>query len=699
MTLIRINKQPLFLKRFVFSLILILMAFHSKSQEAKNDSITTLKEVVLLEEFVKKKALGITPSSSVGIQELERFGPIDFASGLNQISGLYVLSGALNTNRITIRGVGARTPFGTDKLRLYFNGIPVTNGTGSSTIEAFDFENMGKIEVVKGPKGTSLGSNLGGAIVLTTKPPEVGETFLGNSFSVGSYNMIKDNLSFRHSEKNFNINVAYNHFQTDGFRQNNSFDRDGLLVTSSVRVSPKGKLGFLVNYIDYTAQIPSTLNETDFKEDPSRAAANWLAAQGFEANTYTLAGLSYAHDFNGKLTMTNSLFYTYTDHYEPRPFNILDEFTKGFGFRSVINGSVLRGDFSLGAELYKDEYNWSTFRNLFRDNNGNGSLQGDQISRNQEFRDQLNVFAAFTKPLGKRFTAQLGLSLNNTSYDFRDLFNTGDGNTSAERDFDPIVLPNLGLEYQVKNGLLFANISRGFSNPGLEETLTPDGVINPEIEQEKGISYELGGAFSLLQNKLTLNATLYQMDIKDLLVAQRIGEDQFIGRNAGETRHQGFELDARYRIKLSNKTVLLPFLSYTLNNHSFVDFVDGEDDFSGNDLTGVPKNRIQSGVTLSSASGLRFTLNHQYVGEIPLTDAGTLNSESFHVFRANARYQLRLFKGFQLGLNAGINNIFDTNYAQSVLINAVGFGGSQPRYFYPGDGRNYYGGIQVKYLF
>ena len=201
--------------------------------QQQKDSITTLDEVILQQEFIKKKAVGITPSSSLEIENLQQYSPIDFASGLNELSGVYVLSGALNTNRITIRGVGARTPFSTDKLKMYFNGIPVTNGTGVSAIEAYDFENMGRIEVVKGPKGSTLGANLGGVILLNTKPPEVGHTFLTNTFTVGSFNMFKDNLSFRHSEKNFNLNLSYNHLQTDGFRQNNSFERDVLLLTSS----------------------------------------------------------------------------------------------------------------------------------------------------------------------------------------------------------------------------------------------------------------------------------------------------------------------------------------------------------------------------------------------------------------------------------------------------------------------------------
>ena len=119
-----------------------------------------------------------------------------------------------------------------------------------------------------------------------------------------------------------------------GFGRIISSIRDGLLLNSSVRTSGQGKLSFLVNYIDYDAGIPSSINATDFRDDPRRAAANWLAARGFEDNQYTLGGVSYAHEFNSSWESTLSIFYTYLDHYEPRPFNILDEYTQGFGFRS-----------------------------------------------------------------------------------------------------------------------------------------------------------------------------------------------------------------------------------------------------------------------------------------------------------------------------------------------------------------------------
>nr|WP_299386906.1 TonB-dependent receptor [Allomuricauda sp.] len=686
------------MKKFPFLVGLIAMT--GFAQQVQQDTITQLDEILLLEDVVPKRAVGITASSTLGPSTFEKFNPIDIASAINQVSGVYILSGALNTNRITIRGVGSRTLFGTDKLRLYFNGIPVTNGTGSSTIEAFDFENLGSMEVIKGPKGTSFGANLGGAILLDTRPAFEDETRLTNSFTLGSFGMIKDNLSFQHADDKLDLSFSYNHFQTDGYRQNNNFERDGFLLTSKVHLGAKNSLGILVNYIDYTAQIPSSINQSDFDEDPTRAAGNWLAAQGFEANKYSLVGLSYTHGFTDSFSNTTSIFYTYLDHYEPRPFNILDEFTNGFGLRSQFQGgNPIKGEYTFGVELYKDEYHWGTFQNLFGDNNGNGSLQGDRLSRNREFRDQLNVFGTYTLPVSAALQAQAGLSLNSTHFDFRDLFNTGDANTSAERDFDAILLPSVGLKYQLNKGWLYANVSRGFSNPSLEETLTPDGVINPDIAQETGTNYEIGGKFTFLKPKLYVNFALYRMNINNLLVAQRVGDDQFIGRNAGETRHQGLELDAKYIIPLCQGLQLSPYISYTLNDHSFVDFVDGDNDFSGNPLTGVPKHRISSGLDVQHSNGLQLNLTHQFVDEIPLRDDNSINSESFNVVHAKLAYQTELSQHFSLGLNAGINNLFDTNYAQSVLINASSFGGAPPRYFYPGNGRNFYSGVRLGYIF
>ncbi|MDP5232044.1 MAG: TonB-dependent receptor, partial [Cellulophaga sp.] len=631
----------------------------------------------------------------------QNYSPVDVVSAMNQIPGVYVLSGALNTNRITIRGVGARTLFGTDKLRLYYNDIPITDGSGFSSIEAFDLESLHQIEVVKGPKATSYGSNLGGAILLQSKEALGNSTNFSNNFTVGSYNLLKNSFSFSHTDKKFAINLNYDHLETDGYRENNEFNREALLLNASYTLSQKSTLGILVNYVNYTAEIPSSLGITAFTENPKQAAFTWAASQGFEANKYSLIGLYHTYSFSEKLKNSTSIFYTYLDHYEPRPFGILDEFTNGFGFRTRFYGDVKlfskTGSYSFGAELYKDEYNWSEFDNLYQQNNGNGSLQGDIFAKNKEFRTQLNTFASLLIPFDERFSAQFGLNINKTTYNYRDLFNIVD-NKSARRDFSPIVLPSLTLNYSFsENQEVYANVSRGYSNPSLEETLTPSGVINPDIQQETGTNYEVGTTLYLARKKLVLNLAIYQMNIKNLLVAQRVGDDQFVGRNAGKTRHQGLEIAANYQLNISSKIRLNPFVNYTFNNHNFIDFIDGENDFSGNELTGVPKHRVTSGWQATFFDHFYWNTVHQFVGEIPLTDANTLYSEAFNVYNTKIGFQKKLSTNFSINAQVGINNLFDARYAQSVLINTAAFGGAEPRYYYPGNDRNYYTSLQLRY--
>ncbi len=508
-----------------------------------NDSITQLDEVILLDALKIKNATGIVPSDVIAAKIFQNYSPVELTSAMNQIPGVYVLSGALNTNRITVRGIGARTTYGTDKLRLYYNDIPVTDGSGFSTIEAFDLENLSQMEVIKGPKGTAFGANLGGAIILNPKEALGKSTNLSNNFTVGSFGLLKNNLSFNHNDGKLRLGLQYGHLETDGYRDNSQFERNGLLLNTSYQINEKNKVALLVNHLEYTANIASSIGATAFAENPKQAAANWGGVQGFETNNFTLVGINYAHTFNEGLKNSTSIFYSYLDHFErrPAPLGFLDEMTNGYGFRTRFIGNFgflnRQADYTLGAELYKDEYDWSLFRTL--EQQDNGSLQGDRFADNKEFRTQFNTFGTLLLPLTDAFSAQLGLAVNKTKYDFRDRFNTGTDNTTAHRDFDLIALPSLDLEYRFSEAArLFANVSRGFSNPTVEQTLTPDGVINPDIAQETGTNYEMGTELYLNNRKFHLNMSVYQMDVRNLLVAERVAEDQFIGKNAGKTRHR-----------------------------------------------------------------------------------------------------------------------------------------------------------------
>lgn len=659
-----------------------------------------LDEVILSSTYQKESKV-LIPTNKISSEKFDTYSPIDLVSAINETPGVFIQSGAINTNRIVIRGVGSRTLYGTNKIRAYFNGIPITNGIGETAIDVFDPEDLQSLEIVKGPKATQYGTNLGGTLLLNSKQVAVGETILKTNLSVGSFGLIKNTVSTATSSEKFSLNLNYDHLQTEGFRENSNYDRKTLLLTSTYKFNSKNELGVLMNYVDYFAQIPSSIGKTAFEEDPSQAAFTWKQAQGFEDNKQILTGLNFTHRFSENFSNTSSVFYTYLDHYEPRPFNILDEYTNGYGARTVFAKDFLflknKANLSFGGEFYKDEYNWTTIENLYEVNNGNGSLEGNLLSDNVEKRDNLNVFATVTLPFTEKFKGQFGLNFNKTNYSFLDEFNQGEGNKNAERDFAPIFAPNVNLLYQfTENISSYFNFSRGFNYPSIEETLTPEGVINPELGPEKGFNFEVGSELFLFKRNLHFQMNAYLLDIDDLLVAQRVGDDQYIGRNAGKTEHKGVELNISYNKSINQFLYVSPYINAELTDHKFIDFVDNENDFSGNQLTGVPKKKLNGGINLGFKN---FTLNTNFlhIGEIPLNDANALYSEKYTVFNAKTSYKTQLSKALSFEINGGINNFTDEKYASSVLINATGFGNSEPRFYYPGMPRNWYSGFKIKY--
>ncbi len=685
--------------------------YNASAQMTKNNEVfqllslskTEKLEEVVLSSTYQKESKVLVPTEKITAEKMEAYSPIDLVSPLNETPGVYMLSGAINTNRIVIRGVGSRTLYGTNKIRAYFNGIPITNGGGETAIDAIDPENIQTIEIVKGPKATQYGTNLGGTLLINSKQAAVGDSYISSNLTLGSFGLIKNTVAAATATDGFSLNLNYDHLETNGFRENSDYDRETVLLTSTYQLNPKNELGLLVNFVDYLAHIPSSIGRKAFEEEPSQAAFSWNVAKGYEANKQTLLVVGNTHRFSENFSNTSSVFYTYLDHYEPRPFNILDEITIGYGARTVFakDFSFLKNkaDLSFGGEFYKDEYHWKTIENLYEENNGNGSLEGLLLSDNIESRNNLNVFATVTLPFTQKLKVQFGLNFNKTTYDFTDDFNDGEANKSAERNFEPILAPNVNLLYHfTQNGSVYFNFSRGFNYPSLEETLTPEGVINPKLGPEKGFNYELGSELFLFKKKLHFQVNGYLLDIDDLLVAQRVGNDQYIGRNAGKTEHKGVELNISYNQSIGQFFTVSPYLNAEITDHRFVDFVDGDSNFSGNQLTGVPDKKINGGLHLGFKN-LSLSSNFLHIGEIPLNDANSLYSEKYTVFNTKVSYKNQLSKALSFEINAGINNFTDEKYASSVLINATGFGSSEPRYYYPGLPRNWFGGFKIGFLF
>ena len=276
---------------------------------------------------------------------------------------------------------------------------------------------------------------------------------------------------------------------------------------------------------------------------------------------------------------------------------------------------------------------------------------------------------------------------------------TGANTNKEPFTFGSVWSPRLGLSYKLDNDKnLYASVSKGFSVPSVAETLTAEGQINTSLKPEMGWNYELGFKGNWLENKIYTEVALYTTQISNLLVARRTADDQFIGINAGSSSHSGVEFLLNYKLLDNTHFQISPYFSGAMNAFRFKDFIDGNADYSGNQLTGVPESQFNFGLDLTTY-GFSVKTSFRTMGRIPLNDANTKYSERYALLDIKSSYVFAIAKVLKTEINAGINNVLDRKYAANILPNAVGFGSAAPRYFYPGNPVNYYVGFSVTYCF
>lgn len=665
----------------------------------------SLSEVVLRSTIIPNE-LRETPAavSLLTPADFERFDETNVVQVINTVPGVYVHQGALNTNKLSIRGIGARSQYSTNRVRAYFEEIPISTAEGETTLDDIDQSMVERAEIIKGPTSSVYGAGLGGVINLYAAETKEPGTQASARMTTGSFGLRKYTLRAGHSSESTNLTAAYNHLETESFRENGDYDRESFTLHGRVAGDSANALSVLAQFTRLMAFIPSSVNRETLENDPSSAAYTWGAARGYESYDKGLFGLSYRQEFTDNFYNTTSVFMNFRDAYEPRPFDILKEEQIATGARTKFNFALdmsgFESEFSIGAEIYREWYDTATLENLYEDFPGEGSVAGNNLSNNSQDRSYYNVFGQWNLSLSEHFVIEAGLNLNSTSYELTDLFNRDEVDQSGDYSFETILSPRIGAVYNISpRKSFYASVSHGFSTPTVAETLTPEGLINTSLMPETGTNYEVGFKGNWLNNSLYTEVALFSIQIENLLVAERVGEDQYIGRNAGKTDHNGLEFLLNYNFDLSSGIRARPYVNASVNFFEFDEFTDDGVDYSGNQLPGVPERSITAGFDLLSDFGLNFHTIFQHEGEMPLNDANTEFNDSYNLLHLKASYDLVILGILETEIFGGVNNVVDEHYAASIIPNAVGFGGAAPRYFYPGNPRNYFAGVEFKYIF
>lgn len=614
--------------------------------------------------------------------DLSVSGGHDFASVINTVPGLTMQSGTLTTNRIVIRGMGSRTPYNTNRIRTYLNDIPVTTSDGVSTPEEIDLQGVGTIEIIKGPSSAIYGSGLGGSINMYT--PLSTNNNIQADLQYGSFGTGTGRISGTLKKGKLILWGNLNHTGSGGYRENNEYRKTSLVTTTRFEDS-KWSVNSTVLLSGVNAGIPSSVGKTIFLNEPWRAAPNWLAIDGFKEYFKGIAAINVKNYFSPEFSGNGIVFGMLSDNYEKRPFNNLDDKSISGGFRYTLRFSFPRGELLAGTELIYENYEWLL------------NINNTTLNNNLETRKQSNVFTMLSyNPAGK-LNINLAAALNHISFRLRDRF-PANGDQAARREFPSIFSPRLGINYAPGNNLAFyASAGHGFSLPSPEETLLPAGDVNPDIKPETGMQYELGTRIKTDDQGVNLEASVYLIELKNLLVTKRFTEDIFTGINAGRTRHAGFELSARAMLFSAGSLPgdLSTTISYTGSANRFIEFTDNDNIYDGNTLPGIPAHSFHIRFTWELLDMMKIEPYARYNGPQYLTDSNTEKYNGYFLAGLKASGSFVFGKGNYVRVFAGIHNITNMHYASMLVVNAVGFGNTEPRHYYPGLPRNWFGGISL----
>ena len=213
--------------------------------------------------------------------------------------------------------------------------------------------------------------------------------------------------------------------------------------------------------------------------------------------------------------------------------------------------------------------------------------------------------------------------------------------------------------------------------------------------QKKSTNYELGARSEIISKILYVDMAYYFFNLNNTIVTRRdaAGADYFV--NTGKTAQQGFELSVNYyllrnQLKFFREVKL--WSNYTYSNAAFKTYQQGDNDYSGNKLTGTPPNVIVAGVDVVTKTGLYANCTYSYTDRIPLNDANTFTASPYHLFFSKIGFKKKIGKVVEGEIYFVFNRSFNTPYSLGNDLNAAG-----NRFFNPSAPENISGGIKLKF--
>ncbi len=609
--------------------------------------------------------------------------------------------------QLSMRGFGARSTFGVRGIRLYVDGIPATMPDGQGQTSNIDLSSLDHVEVLTGPFSSLYGNSSGGTILTSTKEGQ-GKDSIELSYSGGSHDKSRAGLVLQGGAKGANepsYVISSSYFDTDGYREHSGAEKVLNNAKLSWDLDDGSKIKWITNYVKIHADDPQGLTHDQWNANPKQQVPFLKQFNVRKDIEQTQTGVTWSKPINDKneLYAMAYLGNRQVTQYQSIPKSTQDasinhaggviDFERdyyGADFRWTGKELLPNTTLSVGVALDAMDEDRKGFEN-FNLVNGQPSYGVKGNLRRDEDNTLWNIdpYLQASWKFLPTWRLDTGVRYSNVHYKSKDNY-LSNGDDSGKTDYSK-VLPSAALSWQILPELMaYVSYAKGFETPTFTEmAYRPDGEsgFNFDLTASTSDTYETGLKSENQFGDFTL--AVFQTKTKDDIVSAGNSNGRSTFRNADKTLREGVEF--AWNKKLWRD--LTATASYTYLDATFDADIPALGSIaqipSGNAIPGIAKNQAYASLAWQPSHGLYGGVDVQYMDKVYVNDTNSDAAPSYSVTSANVGYAW-VMGDWKVNSFARVDNLFDKNYAGSVIVND-----GNGRYFEPADGRNWSAGLRV----
>lgn len=647
-----------------------------------------------------------TVPASIDLRSVEQDGMgVSLADSLQSVPGLLARErqNYAQDTQISIRGFGARSPFGIRGVRLYADGVPATQPDGQGQISQFNLATADRVEVLRGPFSALYGNSSGGVIQLFTADAAASPELQLTSF-LGGYG----DRRLSAVASGFGATVGYTDFRTEGYRPHSAAQR-GSLNAKVDRSVLGGKLTLLLNHLEAPdAQDPLGLNRAQFDADPSQTTTQATQFNTRKDTRQTQLGAVYdlplasanslrLMSYGGRREITQFLAIPIGSQASPRSAGGVVDLGTQYGGGDV-RFSHRRESMLVVAGLSADTLRQHRrgFENFVGTQTGvQGALRRDEINTVTSFDQYLQL----DWTLSPRFSTLAGLRNSRVRFQSKDRFVTSGNPDDSGAAHYSAVTPVAGLMFRQSPVLhWYAAYGTGFETPTFAElAYRSDGQagLNFDLDAARSRNSEVGLKLRPFAGT-QLGLALFRVDARNELVTASNSGGRASFANAARTRREGAELALQSTLNQQFDLALAyTYLDATVREAyltcASVPCTTPQTQVArGNRLPGVAQGQWYAKLGYAPLADWSFATEVRGLDAVAVNDSNTEFAPSYAVLDLEAAYQRHLNARQDLKLSLRVENVLDDSYAGSVIVND-----SNGRYYESARGRTLLVGLQL----